>query len=438
MKKLIALTLALLMLLSAAPALAEGATLLWETSGYLTPTNDPAYLEIRKDNYSGLCTALDGSMVIPTLFPSMQTIDQDITDFYRVTVSKDLNASMIIDGTGTPVTEAIYGEIRSISKDWVYCIVLSEATAEDYDYRGWGSVYYIADRFDFVYLPTRTLVGSLDRTQFYDARAFENFLLVEDDAQNITVFDTKMTPVQCDLKSLYSYTFAAVDDALVNLLTGETVATGYTGVSVEHGYLRARTKEYKYALLDTQGNVLLPAEYRYIGPKGDFFQLEQRDSEDNLVYGAYDPATGTLLPCAYKTVISMHAADDEMYFLVMNDGQVGYVNGKGEVTCPITYDESAVTKLGLSMFFTDPDGVLTLVSADGQVTPLPGVAEIRTYGVDAACGRYILVKNSDGLWGVMDWHGKQLLDFATQYTSTIAFIDMHHLIMNEKAVYELN
>lgn len=437
MKKLLALALALLMLLSATPVLADGATLLWETTGHLTPTNNPAYLKVYKDHRSGLYSITDGKTVISPIFVSMEDISSTTTDYYTAAFESGLNTLMIIDGAGKPITGAAYGEIRSLGEDWAYCIVLSEGTEEDYDYKSWNA-YYIADRFDFVYLPTSTFVGSLNRTQFKEARAYGEYLIVEDDAKNVTVYNTRMAPVQCDFTKLYDYTFKSDGENIFNVFTGETVATGYTGVSVEKNYLIARTKSYEYALLDTQGNMLLPAEYRYISYNTNFFKLDQRDSNNKTVCGAYDPVTGALLPCAYDAVNSMTAIDGEVYFLVEKDGKIGYVNGKGEVTCPIAYSKNALTSLGLSMYAADLDGTIKLISADGQITPLPGVVEINKYSASNANGRYILAKNNDGLWGVMDWHGKTVVDFSKKYSSDFTFVNMDYMILNGTSVYELN
>ncbi len=437
MKKLSAL-LALLLLLSTVSAFAEEATLLWEASS-ITATANPAVVLASNDLRVGLYT-IEGEALCEPTFLSVGGISTNIPGFFTAYCERGLNKHMIIDSTGTAITEAAYSTISGEGTDWALCAVLVEGTSEDYDYMPVPNEYYVITRYDVVYLPERRVVGSLTRSQCDHVRTFGNYLLVTDDAGVLTVYDNALQPVETDVTGLYGDYFTVRDGAIINLFTGETIAEGYTSVTAAtDGLLIVRTQDGLYGLMDAEGAMALPAEYRYISYNfGEmFYELSQGETYSTYRYGAYDPVSGVVLPCAYDKVTAMASADGTTYFQVENNDKVGYVNTAGEVTCPIAYSKSAVPRLGVSMFGADLDGTIKLISADGRITPLAGVTEVYAYNTELHDGRYVVVRNADGLWGVIDWHGTLVRDFTQDYGTNFSFADQHHVIVNNRSLYEL-
>ena len=94
------------------------------------------------------------------------------------------------------------------------------------------------------------------------------------------------------------------------------------------------------------------------------------------------------------------------------DDKLGFVNSEGAVSCPIDYLNDNVDKrLGCCFVYKDGDQLL-LVAGDGFVTNLTekGIESV-SYGQTGSDGQFVAVKNVEGKYGVLDWHGNGVVDF---------------------------
>lgn len=435
MNKLMSLILAALLLCCVVPAVAEEAAPEWNFDYITAIDGNQECVRVQIGSLYGLYR-VDGTPICEPCYRYLNPIAGTSGCFVAANDS-GLNTLMVINQAGEPITEAAYGHIEPISGDWLLCVVLSSVEGDDYDYTSWlnSDERYIVERYDLVYVPEGRIVGSLTREQYDEASDFGSYVIVQDDSEGVTVYNTAFEALQTTMTSPWDCPFTIVDEAIVNRITGQTIAAGYTSVYLQDNeLLQVRAKRRAYGLMDHQGNLVLDTDFDYISYNAilDLYKLEQ----DNLM-GIYDAEINTFIPCAYSNVLGKSRVGDTTYYCVELDGRVGYINAAGEVTCPIAYSKNAVTILGASMFAADLDGTIKLIAADGIITPMPNVTEVYGYE-DVTQGYYVRVKNAQNNWGVMDWHGQLVFDFSSYSASSIHFVTPTHFVFEGESVHGLN
>lgn len=448
MKKLFllfAMLLAMMILLSTA-ALAETAVLLWEADDISTLYSTDALVKVRmKDQGYGFAT-LAGEVTINLEHTSLNDIE--CMPWYAVSSVRNdsIHNASLISPNGAVLTEELYADIKMFSENWYAGFILKETAGEDYDYFGGGKEYLI-DRVDVYYAPTGK-VASLTRDQYGKAKAYGDHLLVLDRNSTVQLYDSQFTPVDSSFNTFVDGEFYAGSKGLTrgvfSRVTGETIATGYSKVSSEtlNGNVLSVYSESAggWGLIDLQGNVIVPCakdvEF-YDLDENSYIRFTQNDTYG--IFGVYDLTTGKqVVPCEYNSFLS---ADYEHYncygyFAVEKDGMVGYVDENGNVTVGLTYAEDDVKVLGCTMLQED-NGVYTLIAADGIVSTLQGVTDVYDSGNYASLGRYIVVQNTEGKWGLMDWHGSMVVNYSADSDYDFKFVDPTHFIFEGKFMYEI-
>lgn len=441
MKKYLSiLVMTLILAMTLLPAAhAETAELLWEGKSLDTLSESaPAVTVYEYGKGYGLMT-LDGQEILPIQY-SRITNSKCAEGYYIAVSGEDMNCAALYDQSGKALTDDLYGDIEMLSDKWAVAIKLVVTTDEKYDYWAFGSSdHYNVDACDVIYVPAGGKIATLTRDQYQSAAAFGDYLLVLDRTGAVQLYDSQFQPVESDFTATYQDEFHHTDKGLsrnliVSRITGETIATGYEDIGdVYSGKYIAVEGEEGVGLIDSTGAVLLPCEYEDIDESGNprYLELEK----DGLI-GLYDLETKQIvLPCEYNSFLDpeYETMCYNGYFIVEKDGKFGYANETG-VTCPVEYTEDDVALLGSSFVITNEDGTFTLVSADGVTTPLTGIKAVDTND-NASLGHYIVVQNSEDLWGIVDWHGNVVVEPCLRYYYDFAFVDRTHLIVDEDYMY---
>lgn len=447
MKKLISFLVLAAMLSTSllTGAIADEAFLLWEEDYINTIGEETQYVEFRdyrNGNGYGLCT-MDGTVVIPGQYRDLSFASLEYLGFFTVANENSTNNLSLINLDNKVLTETLYGEINIVSNDWFIGVVLEQTYGADYDYSNWfGDDKYIVARYDVYYIPAGKKVGSLQRGQCHNSKAFGEYLLISDTNGNVQLYDKDFHAVNSAFSKVYDCEFYIHASGLnqsyiTSRITGEKITTGYTSVSdLDGNYFSVQDSQRNYGIIDRQGNLVLDTAYEQISYSSMTGAIKIKS---NGLTGLFDPESKKIvLPCEYDDIIApdYYHINNNGYYMVEKDGKVGYVNAANKITCPLSYAKSAMTLLGCTMYAADLDGTYKLVAADGTITPLPGVTEISKH-YNSPSGYYIVVKNKDNLWGIMDWHGNLVINYCVNYDSMFDFLDDTHFIYNDNSVYEI-
>lgn len=441
MKKLCSWLLALLLVLSSC-AMAEGPVLLWEDEQlYLSTFSDPVQaVKTYSSGKSGIMS-LDGQVIVPCEYDNVTT-SNCVSGYFIVAKGDDINCASLVDLTGAVITSDTYGNIEMLNEDWVIAVKIEVTTSEDYDYWAFGSSdHFNLTSADVYHIPSGGKVGTFSRADYHSAIPHGDHLLVRNREGGVQLYDTSLTPVDSEFTSygqnaFYRTSHGLERDLIVSRITGETVARGYSYVNDVYcdKYIDVSNEDDLQGLIDDTGTVLLPCEYDDIDENLGYLQLEK-----NGLIGLYDlEKQSIVVPCEYTALVTpdYDYVNYNGYFLMEKDGKIGFVSEDGIATTDFSHDQNAMTLLGCTMIADNGDGTFTLIAADGIVTALTGVQSVDD-DVNASLGRYILVENAEGMWGIIDWHGNQVVDYTMDYYYDLVFVDMTHLIVDDHFLYEL-
>jgi len=441
MKKLCSILLALLLVLGSC-AMAESPVLLWEDETmYLNTFSNPAgAVSVYSRNNYGIMT-LDGQMLVPLEYAHVSNISC-AEGYFILMKGDDINGASLIDRTGALVTSDTYGNIEMLNEDWVIAVKLEVTTDENYDYWAFGSSdHFNLTSADVYHIPSGGKVGTFSRADYRSAIPHGDYLLVRDREGGVQLYDASLAPVDSEFTSYGQNAFYRTNqglerDLIVSRITGETVARGYSYVNDVYlgKYIDVSNEDDLQGLIDDAGTVLLPCEYDDIDEDLGYLQLEK-----NGLIGLYDlEKQSIVVPCEYTALVTpdYDFVNYNGYFLMEKDGMIGFVGEDGIATTDFSHEQNAMTLLGCTMVAANEDGTFTLVAADGTVTTLTGVQSVDD-DTNASLGRYILVENAEGLWGIIDWHGNQVVDYIMDYEYDLVFADMTHLIVDDHYLYEI-
>ena len=331
-----------------------------------------------------------------------------------------INNRALIYESGAQIARPAYGAFVAYSRKWAAGYVLSPATEAAYDYKR-GEEFFNIDRCDIFYVGQQLgqirPIASLQREEFSAADVHGDFIAIQDRSGHIALYDRYFTAYDLEMTDITQDIHALDNYAIVNLATGETVARDYTAVKEKdfgYGMLLMATR-YNFrgqkvsGLLDLKGGEVMPVNYTISTISGDYVVITNASKQKGL----YSISQGkVLVPCEYYNIMVGSVSTDNYvhngYVAVENGNLRGYVDTRtGEVSCPIQYDRKSVTTIGCSTFWKTGDGEYMLAAADGVETQVQ-VDEIykKTRG-----NGYLLVAKKDGMYGVIDWHGSEVLPF---------------------------
>ena len=436
MKRILALVLACLLL--GAAALAEVTGPLFQSDRMSdSDTDRSGTFTYTVDRLEGLVD-LSGNVLMEPQFGDLSYAGEG---YYEATNEGGFNTSALVTASGEAVTPFEYSDFDVLSPNWAIGVVLegtNDKDASDYTVVFGEYDYAVIVRNDVFYLPEKKLVGTLERAQLSRASAsatLENWLLVEDRAGVLTAYDTEMNAVTPLMSSSYDPELIVKSDnelspkALYSAVTGEKLSDkAYESLSkLDGGYTSFYDRDSRlYGILNNRGEEICPPTFGIIYSTlldGRYFRVANTDENNKSLSGLYDLETGALaIPCAYDNFYmygSKHVINNG-YICVEQDGKLGYIDTEGNVTCPIQYNRDSVDYFGCTLGATDMTGTVTIVSADGTITQLPDVTELATKNkLTQADGYYLVVKNAEGNYGIVDWHGNQIVDFVLDYSASV-------------------
>ncbi|MBR4538607.1 MAG: hypothetical protein IKO52_07155 [Clostridia bacterium] len=379
-------------------------------------------LESKTDNTLAVFTT-EGEEVIPYGLAAVNALTNGF-----LTVSKDkenVNGLAIYKTDGTKISDFVYGSVTVYDARWVAGIVLAEASGGEKDLTV-NKVNYLIGRCDLYFVSDEgvSLVASLDRTQFKDAKQHGDYIYIQDRNDVVTAYDREFQPIDLELKDLKTIFYDVINYEIVSKLTNEVIATGYTGVAEADlpnrllllASTTAADGSKRQAILDTDGKALMPAEYTVVTMGDPYVVVANGDG----LRGLYSLAEKRLVvPCEFTNIIASKTSIDQYvnmgYVAVEKDGMSGFVDVRtGSITCPPAYNSRIAKVYGCSLAFDGEKGFV-LIAADGTRTELYEYQEIAASRGDG----YLIVAKKNGFYGVIDWHGNELLPFTHKTAITL-------------------
>ena len=421
MRKLLGILLTLAMLAGMfTVAMAEGAPVLVgkiSNADWIDGTN---YLQVQGSNGYGIMK-MDGTMLTGTLYGRSFTYDGNVIVAAQLG-GDEINAWGAFRMDGSTVVPFQYGDVEVLSEEWAVAYVLTQATADQYDYSSWtdSSLYLLIDHVDVYNLVSGACVATLTRAQFADAQAVGHSINIEDRSTGVvTTYDANFNALgTCDYISDTDYAQVDIVTFRENGQYGLKDSQGnvimqpsfYSIYDFDHGYAEVSTGEVN-GLIDASGNVVIAPAY------------------DRIVRNYYMPMPTDGDNSGYEA---------NGYFCVELDGKLGYVDASGNVTCEPTYSKDILENNGASALYTDMEGKKHILAADGADTTVEGYENLRA--ADFASGMFYYVTDADYNYGLIDWHGNVV--FPCQYSGITISGDGRYALVDvdyeNSEIYELS
>ncbi len=321
----------------------------------------------------------------------------------------------MLAGDGSIVVPVHYGDVQSISDRWKIGIVLKPANSDNYDYQRIGSnfnnVYYLIDCVDFYH--KSKLVGTLSRAEWKYAKAYGDYLLVQDREDNYFFYTPdlqKMDRLEIvkrkndwgDTSEYYSY-----DGKIWHQGSGQLAFVPectLTPDEVQQKYMYRNG-----TVLDLQGNIVCElGNYQSVDLRfvtGSIFPVR----DQSLKYGYCDLAGNQIVPCIYDDLETYGFAGIETigYAYAKRDGKAGFVNIRtGEET---GFDYSSKVCKGYQGFLTvtDLDGSLIVYTA--AAGRLAGKYQEVFAPYKDASNPLAVVRDDSGRIGVVNIYGEWII-----------------------------
>lgn len=359
-----------------------------------------------------------GEQLSPYRYPNLSYLSRDY--FVGFDEAGD-NTRALVNVTGETLTDAAYGGFKAFSRKWVVGYVVSPTEKENSQYTR-GKEYFLIDRYDLFYLDgSLTLarpVASLTPDQFAAAGAHGDFIAIQDGEGQITLHGRDFASYELPMKKVTSPIFG-VDEYydVVNLATGEPVTGGFvsvTEISTAQGLMFVGSR-YDFTgkkisiIMDEAGQELAELDYTVSSISGDYAVITDKSKNKGL----YSLSEGrVIVPCAYKNIMTSKVSTDPYvhngYVAVEEGNMRGYVDVRtGELSCEMKYNRKEVTTVGCSTFWKVEDGLYMLAAADGVETEV----HVDSIYAKTQGNGYLLIAQKDGFYGLIDWHGQEVLPF---------------------------
>lgn len=334
--------------------------------------------------------------------------------FFTVATDEGVNTTGLIDCAGNEVIPMQYGDITSLSDDWIVGVVLVEATADNYDYKSfWGGGVYLVGQYDLYF--KGALVGTLERMAYDYATVYGSFIFIKDRSGAYTAYDSAMN------KSEYEFSYPAEyeDDyktgAVYHIASNQEAFTATCTLTADDVQ---RSIWYKDGLFyDLQGNMLFKEANHYSTVyeyKGDYAKVKSGN-----LYGLIDKEGNEVVPCEYEEINTNTEYFASGYQVVVKDEKIGYVNKEGVVTCPFTYSKSAGNTSSMPFnHIKDLDGSVIMLSAAAGELPVRYKETSKSFS--GKCAVFAAL-NADGQGGVVDLEGNAVIPFSSEFDSVYDF-----------------
>ncbi len=340
-----------------------------------------------------------------------------------------LNNRALVSINGKQITEPKYGAFNVYSKNWVMAYVLVPATEEAYQYKR-GKEFYNIESYELFYLSDEhnqtEPLAVFEADKLITAEIHGDYIAIMDSSETITLYDNTFKAYDFSMEKVSSPVYVIKDFTIVNSVTGELVLDGFTSVKEQKTnsglwLLVTRTNFEGLGLsgiIDLQGQEIMPVEYLVNKVSSDQYVIVTNTDKLNGLYSIQKKKM--IVPCEFNNIMVGKVSTDNYvhngYVVVENGDLRGYYDIANQcVSCEVKYDRNTVTTIGCSTFWKVDEGVYMLAAADGVETEVH-VDEIS----DKTRGNgYLLVAKKNGMYGLIDWHGKEILSFKHKWAITI-------------------
>ena len=427
-KRWIGLLLAALTLCLPGTALGDGAYSLYQAKGgfsSLAPIpGTPYLLATRTGNRNYGLANETGRLICPCQFPYLAYLRFDYLQAAQRAVKSDLglltarakNRLALVALDGTLVTDYAYGNFEVFSAYWAAAWVLDQARETDYDLKLDGTHFYKIKRCDLYYLgrpdgKEPRLIRSFSREEYAKGAAHGQYFSVQSRGNEVTVFNPEGEAAAVEHKKATEPVYKLRNLAIVDGITGEYIAGGYSGVweaTGANGFLLVGTrKDYTgtktSAILDTDGNVWMPAtDAAVVSVSGDYVLLKK-----NGLFGLYSlRERRELLPCAYDAILKNRNAVDpyltQGYLGAVKNGRYQIISAETGKTVRAFTCRKEWAMLGL-LNYRQTDTELEFSSpVNGFCSAFPGAL------LDIQGSGYLLCLRTGGQYYVVNWQGENL------------------------------
>lgn len=388
MKKMIRiLTVALLCLMIALPASAAAPVLYRDGLPYTRFISGTNLLRVDGNEGEAL-SDIDGNLLTGNIYDNLY-LDNGYITGAKTTVG-GVNCYGALDLQGSVVIPFEYNIIK-INGNFGVGIALTDATSASYDYSNYdGDAFWNISKVGIFNLSEAKQIAELTRDQYLDHDVVNDCINIQERLNStITTYDEHFNALGT-VKDTYSDDFApqkyetfrengqyGIKDREGNVIMKPSFQ--YVE-SLRYGHFIVSTGTHE-GLVNEAGELVIPAEY------------------DDIKYMYNQPYDATGRNYSYKTLGT--------YYCVVKDGKVGYITDNNVVTYAPRYSKDIVDVNGASMTLTDLEGNMIMCAADGVETVISGYD--RVYALDSGSGYYYRVTDSEGNYGVIDWHGEVVL-----------------------------
>jgi len=332
---------------------------------------------------------------------------------FVVALEEGLNVQGFINGQGKEMTAMAYGDIVVVDENWQIGVVLETATGENYDYRNFSNdEFFLVTAYDVYYQGAR--IGTLNRMDYSSANAYGKYLYVTDRNGNGGYYDSAFNKSGYTGNVYTEYVFDSANGVVWH--PGSNQQAFCAGCTLTSEDVTNDLYFVGGSCLDLQGNaVFAQGAYQPSGIwRGDYHKVRGF----NNLYGLVDRSGNLVLPCEYDAIWegTYDGFFGSGYQAVVKEGKFGYVDLKGNVTCPFTYSESVVGSASSPVVkVKNMEGNYILLSA--AAGELPGsYAYVYTH---EGCP-LIEVEDADGNKGIIDIWGNEVLPIGENSAINIA------------------
>lgn len=444
LKKLIAL--GLLAVLLAAPLSCLGETfrieqLMAYQSGISAVSGQPYVLITDKRGTQKAVFSTDGTQLTDYLHNAIGFLAYD---YFTVCDETGINNRALMYISGAEIIPPEYGAFKAVDKHWVLGYVLNEDAESAYTYTRSKTVYGI-ERLDLFFVTDPAegarLVASLAPEAYSSAASHGAYIAIQDRNDAITLYDQSFQAYDYPMAKVSTPVYGVEAYEVINKATGEAMMEGYVSVKelMMNGEMALIVGRYNfkgemvYTVIDLDGKEIMPMDFSIESVSGDYAIVTQ-----NKLKGLYSISRQELIvPCEYNNIMASSVSVDKYvfngYVAVEKGNQRGYFDTRtGTLSCDIKYNRKSVTTIGCSTYWKNEDGTYTLAAADGVET----VVAVNSIYAKTRGDGHLLVASKDGFYGVIDWHGNEILPF--EHKNLITITDDAKALIRSSTGYELD
>lgn len=334
-------------------------------------------------------------------------------EFFEVTNVEGANTTGLLDGSGKLVAPLTYGTFEAIDSNWVAGIRLTEATAENYDYKVFfGDGYFLVDTVDIFY--KGELKGTLSRMEYSSAEALGDYLRIRDREGNNVFYNSDLVKSPAASSSSSEYYDDYSSGVIIHQGSGQVAFA--EGCTLTPDNVNQFLYERKKTIVDLQGNVLMDLsayDSIYVRP-GNLIRVRNADR----LYGLVDLTGKEFLPCAYDEIdYDLVASEAVGYLRVVKNGNDGFVSFATGEEKGFDFADNATRNYACYLTADDLDGSKFVISAAAGKLPVKYKEFSAASATPGKTSRLAVVQDMEGKVGVIGLMGEEIIPLSDTWRS---------------------